>query len=231
MVGIYKITNKINGHSYIGQAVDIDKRLREHINDAFNEKRREYDYPLSRAYRKYGISNFEISILEECDRVNLNEKEVYYIALFDSQKNGYNQTAGGKQCCFDGEKHPRAKLSDDEVYAIRECYNNHIPKLEVYKKYKDCMSLSGFTKIWLGYSRTKIHMDVYTEENKKYWEYIKNISGRRLYSDQEIIDIRSRLKHGEDKESIYKDYQHKTNHNRESFNDICNNKRYIHIKV
>ena len=26
--GIYKITNKINGHSYIGQSVDIERRWR-----------------------------------------------------------------------------------------------------------------------------------------------------------------------------------------------------------
>ena len=35
MIGIYKITNKINGKSYIGQSIDIEKRLREHKLRAF----------------------------------------------------------------------------------------------------------------------------------------------------------------------------------------------------
>ena len=70
-----------------------------------------------------------------------------------------------------------------------------------------------------------------TKENKEYWEYLKNISGNRLYSDKEILDIRLRLKNGESKESIYQDYKNKTSHSSESFNDICSGKRYTHIKV
>lgn len=37
MIGIYKFTNKINGHSYIGQSIDIDieKRKKSHIQRAF----------------------------------------------------------------------------------------------------------------------------------------------------------------------------------------------------
>ena len=30
MMRIYKITNKVNGHSYIGQSVDIEKRWKSH---------------------------------------------------------------------------------------------------------------------------------------------------------------------------------------------------------
>ena len=33
--GIYKFTNKINGHIYIGQSTDISARRRSHINDAY----------------------------------------------------------------------------------------------------------------------------------------------------------------------------------------------------
>ena len=32
MIGIYKITNKLNGKVYIGQSRDIDARWRQHIN-------------------------------------------------------------------------------------------------------------------------------------------------------------------------------------------------------
>lgn len=233
MIGIYKITNNINGHSYIGQAVNIEKRLREHINDSFNEKRREYNYPLSRAYRKYGIDNFTNTILEICSKEELNEKEIYWINYFDTKNNGYNQLYGGNQVPenFLGEKHHLAKLTDKEVFLVREEYNKHTPFEEVFQKFGKGMSESGFKKIWHGYTRKNIHYDVYTKENKEYWEYLKNISGNRLYSDKEILDIRLRLKKGESKESIYQDYKNKTSHSSESFNDICSGKRYTHIKV
>ena len=95
MIGIYKITNLVNQKSYIGQSVNIDKRLKEHINDAFNPNRKEYDYPLSRAYRKYGVENFSKEVLCICSKEELNEKEEYYIKIFNSKENGYNQQDGG----------------------------------------------------------------------------------------------------------------------------------------
>jgi hypothetical protein len=38
-----------------------------------------------------------MSVLEECSREELNEKEIYYIQKFDSVNNGYNQVPGGNQ--------------------------------------------------------------------------------------------------------------------------------------
>lgn len=232
MTGIYKITNLINGKTYIGQAVDIDKRLREHINDSANPNRREYNYPLSRAYRKYGITNFQMSVLEECSREELNEKEIYYIQKFDSVNNGYNQVPGGNQrTVMLGEKHYMAKLTDEEVYFVRGLYDQHIPFKEVYEKYGKGMSVSGFRKIWLGYTRKNIRPEVYTQENKDYWEYEKNIAGNRLFSDAEILDIRTRAVKGEDKMSIYQDYKGRASHSFTAFDDIYCGRRYRHIKI
>ena len=39
MMGIYKITNKINGKVYIGMSVDIEGRWKGHIKYAFDEKK------------------------------------------------------------------------------------------------------------------------------------------------------------------------------------------------
>lgn len=82
--GIYKITNQINGKNYIGQSVDIKTRWRKH-------KESKKDYPLYRAFRKYGIDNFTFEILEECPILELNAKEQYYIEKYNAIKNGYNQ--------------------------------------------------------------------------------------------------------------------------------------------
>lgn len=95
IMGIYKIENKITKKCYIGQSVDIDKRWRREIADAFNSNSRAYNYPLSQAIRKYGIDNFDFLVLEECKREELNYKEKFWIQYYNSFFNGYNQTLGG----------------------------------------------------------------------------------------------------------------------------------------
>lgn len=95
MIGIYKITNKINNHSYIGQSTDIERRWLDEKRRAFCETDKSYDYPISRAFRKYGIDNFSFEILEECSKEELNQKEKYWISHYDTFFNGYNQTLGG----------------------------------------------------------------------------------------------------------------------------------------
>ena len=93
MIGIYKITNKINNKCYIGQSVNINKRWNAHIHQFNNID--VYNYPLYRAFRKYGIENFSFEIIETCSRDKLNEREKYWIQYYDSCYNGYNQSLGG----------------------------------------------------------------------------------------------------------------------------------------
>lgn len=99
IVGIYKITNTINGKSYIGQSVDIHKRWTSEKNASQNANRHEYNYPLSKALRKYGIENFSFTIIEQCPKDELNKKETYWINFYDTYFNGYNQTLGGDSRC------------------------------------------------------------------------------------------------------------------------------------
>lgn len=88
--GIYKITNKINNKSYIGQSVFIEERWKEHKENAWDKIS-----PLYEDMRKYGIKNFSFNIIEECDTDLLNEKEKYWISFYNSYLNGYNKTKGG----------------------------------------------------------------------------------------------------------------------------------------
>lgn len=96
MVGIYKITNQVNGHSYIGQSVDISRRWRNEKTHAFLPESREYNSTLSCAFRKYGIDNFQFTVLEECGIHELDSREQYWIKYYDTYNNGYNQTMGGR---------------------------------------------------------------------------------------------------------------------------------------
>ena len=94
MAYIYKITNLINGKSYIGKTLlTIDERWNEHCR-AVRRKRCE-KRPLYSAMNKYGIENFKVEQIEECDDNVVNEREVYWIEYFGTFKNGYNATIGG----------------------------------------------------------------------------------------------------------------------------------------
>lgn len=66
-----------------------------HRSSAFNTNGHNYNYPLYRAIRKYGIENFSFEILEECLISELNQKEVEYVKQYDTFFHGYNQTLGG----------------------------------------------------------------------------------------------------------------------------------------
>lgn len=94
MAFIYKITNKINGKSYIGKTEldSIEKRFKLHIQDSRRERCK--DRPLYRAFNKYGVENFEIALIEETN--NPEEREMYYIKYFGTYgRTGYNGTLGG----------------------------------------------------------------------------------------------------------------------------------------
>ena len=56
-MGIYKITNKINGKSYIGQSVNIERRFSEHKVSSHNPKNL-----IHKALNKYGIENWFIIV-------------------------------------------------------------------------------------------------------------------------------------------------------------------------
>ena len=98
MTGIYKITNLINGKVYIGQSINIDKRIKEHFWKAQNSKDISFNSILHQAIRKYGKENFLCEIVEECDIDIIDERERFYIKYFNSlSPNGYNILEGGQK--------------------------------------------------------------------------------------------------------------------------------------
>ena len=103
---IYKITNKINGKSYVGKTTTpLKQRLASH---------KCADTVIGKAIRKYGWKNFSVEVLEECDtKEQLNERDFFWIAALNCKTpNGYNRSDGGDEptgyVCSD---ETRAKLS------------------------------------------------------------------------------------------------------------------------
>ena len=95
---IYKITNIINNKIYIGQTWTTEpQRWQNHIWHAQNNTNNDSPY-LCNAIRKYGKENFIRKIIDTSDSVEeLNNKEIYYIKLFNSTNPdiGYNICLGG----------------------------------------------------------------------------------------------------------------------------------------
>ena len=85
---IYKITNKLTSEIYVGYSINYTKRWYFHKRNA----RAGINTYLYRAMRKYGIENFTIEVLEQCEE-ELNEvREQYWIKELNPR---YNMTSGG----------------------------------------------------------------------------------------------------------------------------------------
>ena len=95
---IYKITNTINGKSYIGQTIqNVKERFYQHC--ATKCSKAVSNMAIHRAIKKYGKSNFTVEVIEEIDSANLNDRERYWIKYYNSYNNGYNSTKGGQDGC------------------------------------------------------------------------------------------------------------------------------------
>lgn len=96
VTGIYKITNLNTKMCYIGQAVDVANRWKEHAKCGLG-----IDTPagnkLYAAMMEEGIWNFSWELLESCERALLDEKEKYYIGVYQASEFGYNSNKGNSR--------------------------------------------------------------------------------------------------------------------------------------
>lgn len=87
--GIYKITNIENQMTYVGQAVNIADRWKQHIKRGIGA-----DVPtqnkLYPAMKKFGPENFTFEIIEKCSRDKLNEREDYWQEFYKAKEFGYS---------------------------------------------------------------------------------------------------------------------------------------------
>ena len=136
----------------------MEKRYIEHKNNHLNSNYCNYNSKFYRALRKYGFDNFEYIILATCSKEDLNMLECIYIQKYNSKNNGYNSTYGGednpsnnveivkkrtkkiisnpsilKKLSHAGSENGNAKLTEQDVYFIREEYKKGKTFQDVYK--------------------------------------------------------------------------------------------------
>ena len=87
--GIYKITNIENQMCYVGQAVDIADRWKQHIRRGIgaDPSTRNKLYP---AMMEYGAENFTFEVIEECAGKDLNAREDYWQDFYHAKDFGYS---------------------------------------------------------------------------------------------------------------------------------------------
>ena len=157
--GIYLIINDINGKKYIGQSINLRKRLIKHCERCCHKR---FDNPLYRAILKYGLDNFSfeiLSILETKDFANakkeLDKLEFKYISEYDTYNSGYNQTLGGDGGILG------YKMTDEQ-------------KLHVSTNLK-AIANDGRNKIWVYDAKTKLyHLFISSVYAEKYLNIPRN---------------------------------------------------------
>lgn len=97
--GVYKIVNKINGKIYVGSAINLKIRKRQHFNNLKGSKH--YNKHLQSSYNKYGLDNFTFEIIEYVEDINkLIEIEQFWIDKLNvcNDNYGYNISPTAGSC-------------------------------------------------------------------------------------------------------------------------------------
>jgi group I intron endonuclease len=146
--GIYKIENLINGKIYVGSAVDIELRKKQHFNHSLKSSK--YQNPhLRNAMDKYGRENFDFYILEYVTNIiDILITEQYYIDWLEPEYNinpKSNSRLGSitseitKQKQSETHKE-RLRNNPDAVHKLRKQLDDIRPRGEMPLEQKDKIS-------------------------------------------------------------------------------------------
>lgn len=146
---IYKyIKLDTNEVVYIGRTNNFMRRKREHeVYEPFEKNRPQYDYPLSRGIRKYGLNNYKCEIIE--DNLTYEQslvREKYWIAFYHTydDPSKYNQSPGG-------ENITEPIYSDAVIDYVKELLIEQVPFSEIQEE--TGISLSHISEINTGKRR------------------------------------------------------------------------------
>lgn len=94
IAGVYCLVNLINGHTYIGSSINIACRMRNYLNNAFLNNKKNSNMPIVKALLKYEQSNFAVLIVEYSGINELIIRETHWISkllpYYNVLKQGYS---------------------------------------------------------------------------------------------------------------------------------------------
>ncbi len=115
-----------SGMSYIGQTVDFQKRKKEHL---YTGNKPQGAFHL--AIKIFGKESVSWEILEECEEELLNDREIYWIAYYDSFENGFNNDRGGRY-----DLNQRGRVASEETRQKQSISHKGIEPWNKGKHYK-----------------------------------------------------------------------------------------------
>lgn len=228
-IGIYKITNIINGKCYVGQtSASFIKRYWHHkwcLNKGIHCNKY-----LQNAWNKYGCDNFIFEVIKILStNEDIDELEKYYIKKYNSTNSecGYNIDIGGQPMCLSqyvtessrkivGEKNRKhmlgRKLSEETKAKMRASSHHLSPSDKTREK------LSNYMK-----------NRVITESTKQKIREANMGSNSHVTSliEDDVIDIKKRLMKSEKQSDIANDY----NLSLGAISAIANNRSWTHVIV
>lgn len=86
--GIYRIRNVVNEKMYIGQSINVEKRLQTHLKEL--QSGEHANYILQKDFDNYKEENFVFEKIHTCEEEFLNPMEKYFIEKYNTTYNGYN---------------------------------------------------------------------------------------------------------------------------------------------
>lgn len=217
MIGIYKITNKINNKSYIGQSGGLERRLSSHKKIAFNENHEQYNDDLYKDIRKYGIDNFDFKGLETVSLDKLEEKWIQAEiekanALYNKNLNPYSDSHASQRC-----------LSNEQILEIvRLLKENKLSNIKISKMFK-CSSAT-IDNINNG-TQYKLEEEFYPIRTYK---HIGEKNHNSKYTDEEVLNIRKEFERHTLKE-LFEKYCKGSNY--KSFERMVTGRSYSHIPI
>ena len=224
--GIYSLTNARTGKRYIGRTLKFTKRQLEHFSALRNGR-----HPNNHLQRAWDLGDrFEFEIIERCEPDKLNEREIYWIAYYDSFHNGYNQCEGGATTQgyhFSEEtkrkismKNKGRKCDPEVVQRRKDTLKRHLQEdPEFARRYRENLSKASKGKpSWnKGIPCSEEKKKLLSEKMKgRYVSEEHKEKLRSLYSGEnsitaklsknDVVEIRCRFLSGERQIDIVKDY-------------------------
>lgn len=187
--GIYEIRNIKNGRRYIGSAVNVSKRWREHLRQL--EEGMHHSRFMQRCWNKNGGENFIFRVIKACTAGDLIAEEQRAI---DSVRPEYNSVkTAGSMLGHIHSPETRKKMSESRA-----------------KDFSPMTGKSHTAETKLKISKTKTGVKQNPETVKRRAESIRKLKGRqnaKKFTEGQIREIRGRCKAGESNIAIAREFK------------------------